>query len=48
VNKGDLAGFNNVYNQYFTSEKPARSTIIISSLPVEGTIVEVDAVAALE
>lgn len=48
TNRGDLAGFNKVYNQYFTSEKPARSTIIISSLPIEGTIVEIDAVATVE
>lgn len=48
INKEDLSGFNKVYDQYFTSEKPARSTIIISSLPIEGTIVEIDAVAAAE
>jgi 2-iminobutanoate/2-iminopropanoate deaminase len=48
TNKEDLAGFNKTYSQYFTSEKPARSTIIISSLPMEGTIVEIDAVATVE
>lgn len=45
VNREDLAGFNKVYSQFFSAEKPARSTIIISSLPIEGTIVEIDAVA---
>jgi 2-iminobutanoate/2-iminopropanoate deaminase len=48
TNIEDLAGFNKVYNQYFTSEKPARSTIIISSLPIRGTIVEIDCVATVE
>jgi 2-iminobutanoate/2-iminopropanoate deaminase len=45
LNREDLPGFAKVYSQYFTSEKPARSTIFISSLPIEGTIVEIDAVA---
>jgi 2-iminobutanoate/2-iminopropanoate deaminase len=45
VKRKDLPGFAKVYSQYFTSEKPARSTIFVSSLPIEGTIVEIDAVA---
>ena len=46
VNREDLASFNKIYAEYFTGDKPARSTIFISSLPVEGSIVEIDAVAA--
>jgi 2-iminobutanoate/2-iminopropanoate deaminase len=45
LNREDLAGFAKVYAQYFTNDKPARSTIFVSSLPIEGTIVEIDAVA---
>jgi 2-iminobutanoate/2-iminopropanoate deaminase len=45
LNMEDLPGFAKVYSQYFTSEKPARSTIFVSSLPIEGTIVEIDAIA---
>jgi len=44
LRREDLPGFAKVYAQYFTSEKPARSTIFVSSLPIEGTIVEIDAV----
>lgn len=45
LRREDLAGFNKIYAEYFTSDKPARSTIFISSLPIKGTIVEIDAVA---
>ena len=45
LKREDLTGFSKVYSQYFTSEKPARSTIFVSSLPIEGTIVEIDAIA---
>lgn len=45
LNREDLSGFGKIYSQYFTSEKPARSTIFVSSLPIEGTIVEIDAIA---
>lgn len=45
LNREDLPGFAKTYSQYFTSDKPARSTIFVSSLPIEGTIVEIDAVA---
>ena len=48
LNRGDLPGFAKVYAQYFTKDKPARSTIFVSSLPIEGTIVEIDAVATVE
>jgi 2-iminobutanoate/2-iminopropanoate deaminase len=48
LNREDLPGFAKVYSQYFTSDKPARSTIFISSLPIEGTIVEIDCVAMVE
>jgi len=48
LNRKDLPGFGKVYAEYFTKDKPARSTIFISSLPIEGTIVEIDAVAMVE
>lgn len=48
VNREDLATFNKVYAEYFTSDKPARSTIFVVGLPVEGSIVEIDAVASVE
>ena len=46
VNREDLATFNKVYAEYFTSDKPARSTIFVKGLPIERSIVEIDAVAA--
>ena len=46
VNPEDLAAFNKIYSEYFTNDKPARSTIFISGLPVPDSIVEIDAVAA--
>ncbi len=48
LNREDLPGFAKVYAEYFTADKPARSTVFISSLPIEGTIVEIDAVAVTE
>jgi len=45
VNREDLGEFNKIYSEYFTKDKPARSTIFISGLPVPGSIVEIDAVA---
>lgn len=48
LNREDLPGFAKVYAQYFTSDKPARSTIFISSLPIEGTIVEIDCIATTD
>ena len=47
LDRKDLPGFAKVYAEYFKAEKPARSTIFISSLPIEGTIVEIDAIAAV-
>lgn len=48
LNREDLPGFAKVYGQYFVGDKPARSTIFISSLPIEGTIVEIDCIATVE
>ena len=48
LNREDLPGFAKVYGEYFTGDKPARSTIFVSSLPIEGTIVEIDAVAVID
>jgi len=47
LDREDLAGFGKIYGQYFTSDKPARSTVFVSSLPIEGTVVEIDAIATI-
>jgi 2-iminobutanoate/2-iminopropanoate deaminase len=36
---------NEVYSQYFTTHKPARSCVEVKSLPVPNAIVEIEAVA---
>lgn len=48
VNREDLATFNKIYVEYFKTDKPARSTIFVKGLPIEGSIVEIDAVASID
>ncbi|MEO0074958.1 MAG: RidA family protein [candidate division WOR-3 bacterium] len=43
---GKFAEMNNVYNQYFTKDYPARATIQVSALP-KGACVEIEAIAVL-
>ena len=43
----DFAAFNEVYAQFFVSNKPARSCIAARELP-KGALCEVEAVAAIE
>jgi 2-aminomuconate deaminase len=46
VNMHDFAGFNEVYETYFRDSRPARTTMGVSSLPMEN-IIEIKAVAYL-
>lgn len=43
----DFAAVNQVYGQYFASDKPARATVAVAALP-RGARVEIEAVAALK
>jgi 2-iminobutanoate/2-iminopropanoate deaminase len=47
VNREDLTTFNKIYAEYFTSDKPARSTVFVAGLPIKRSIVEIDVVAAV-
>ena len=40
----EIAGMNEVYARYFTSDFPARSTVQVAALP-KGAIVEIEIVA---
>jgi len=46
VNMQDFAGFNEIYETYFRDSRPARTTMGVSSLPMEN-IIEIKAVAYL-
>ena len=46
VEMGDFAAVNEVYGGYFSSHKPARSTVAVKSLP-RGALVEIEVVAGL-
>jgi 2-iminobutanoate/2-iminopropanoate deaminase len=41
----DFAAMNEVYAEFFGSAKPARTTIAVAALPLQGAKVEIDAVA---
>jgi len=41
---GDFAKVNAIYESYFGTHKPARSTVAVKSLP-KGALVEIDAIA---
>ncbi len=43
----DFSEFNNVYSQYFTDYKPARSCVAVKELP-KGALVEIEVVATSE
>ncbi|NJE31017.1 RidA family protein [Thermococcus sp. 18S1] len=45
-NMADYARFNEVYNRYFSSSKPARAVVEVSNLP-KGVTVEIEAIAVL-
>lgn len=44
---GKFTEMNNVYNQYFSKDYPARATVQVSALP-KGACVEIEAIAALK
>lgn len=45
INAADFQAMNEVYAEFFTEGKPARTTIIVAALPLPGAKVEVDAIA---
>ena len=45
TNADDFKPMNEVYAEFFGQAKPARTTIIVVSLPLKGAKVEIDAVA---
>ncbi len=44
----DFPTFNKVYQSYFPSEPPARSTVVVKELVVPGAKLEIDCVASLD
>lgn len=44
ANLGDFGAFNDVYARYFSTNRPARSTVQVARLPM-GALVEVECVA---
>jgi 2-iminobutanoate/2-iminopropanoate deaminase len=44
TNLGDFARMNEVYNRFFTSDFPARSTIQVAALP-RGASIEIEVIA---
>ena len=47
VDVADYAGMNDVYRRYFPDAPPSRATLI-TGLVMDGLLVEIDAIAALE
>ena len=45
TNVGDFQPMNEIYSEFFGSAKPARTTIIVASLPLKEAKIEIDAVA---
>ena len=45
VNMNDFAGYNEVYNQYFDHNGPARTTVAVHQLPHPHLLIEIRAVA---
>jgi 2-iminobutanoate/2-iminopropanoate deaminase len=45
VNADDFAAMNRVYQEFFTTEPPARSTIIVAALAKPEWLVEIEAIA---
>jgi 2-iminobutanoate/2-iminopropanoate deaminase len=44
TNMGDFAAFNKIYQDFFTSHKPARAVVGVNSLP-KGALVEIKCIA---
>lgn len=47
VNKEDFFKVNEIYGQYFPKTKPARSTVIVSSLP-KNALIEIEMIAIVK
>src|SRR5271170_6976518 len=45
VNMNDFAGYNEVYNEYFTENGPARTTVAVHQLPHPHLLIEIKAIA---
>ena len=45
VNMNDFAGYNEVYNEYFTENGPARTTVAVHQLPHPHLLIEMKAIA---
>jgi 2-aminomuconate deaminase len=45
VNMNDFAGYNEVYNEYFNENGPARTTVAVHQLPHPHLLVEMKAIA---
>jgi 2-aminomuconate deaminase len=45
VNMNDFAGYNEVYNEYFNENGPARTTIAVHQLPHPHLLIEMKAIA---
>jgi 2-aminomuconate deaminase len=41
----DFAGYNEVYNEYFTENGPARTTVAVHQLPHPHLLIEMKAIA---
>lgn len=46
IDMSDFAAMNEVYATFFDSEPPARTTVAVTALPLDGLKVEIDMVAA--
>lgn len=45
VDVKDFAAMNEVYAEFFGTDKPARTTVAVAALPLPGARVEIDAIA---
>src|ERR1700721_2804095 len=45
VNMNDFAGYNEVYNEYFNENGPARTTVAVHQLPPPHLLIEMKAIA---
>jgi 2-iminobutanoate/2-iminopropanoate deaminase len=45
INAADFKAMNEVYSEFFGDARPARTTIIVAALPLQGAKIEIDAVA---
>lgn len=45
VNMNDFAGYNEVYNEYFDENGPARTTVAVHQLPHPHLLIEIKAIA---